>query len=103
MTRREDSIRALASFRRLPDHEQAALLRTKAAINRRVLTRNMHAYFEGCLIDESGQLPAFNWSEFTDSLADALQEMGESYGMGQALLQTVVFELQDRLSQSPRI
>ena len=99
MGNRQDSIRGMASFRRLPEHEKAVLLRTKAAINRSVLTRNMHAYFEGCLIDDEGMLPAFEWSEFTDSIADALMNLGEGYGLGNALLQTLTYRLQERLNR----
>lgn len=44
--------------------------------------------------------PKIDDSHFVDALADSLLEMGKQRGLGVALLQTLVHELQDRVNQS---
>lgn len=99
MTPRQKATVALQSVQQLPEHEQQAMLNTRASVNTRVLTRNMTAYFEGCILSDAG-VPTFSMQEFTDSLADALMRIGKKHHLGSALLQTLVIELQDRVNTS---
>lgn len=95
---RARALESLDSIQRLPQHERSALLKTKAAVDRRVLTRNMTAYFEGVLVARDGSFPAFSMQTFTESIADALMSLGQKHGYSTAVLQTLVHELQDRIN-----
>lgn len=99
MNARQKALAALPSMQQLPEHERRAIMATRAPINTRVLTRNMTAYFEGCLISDDG-IPAFNMQEFTDSLADALIRIGKKQQLGAAIVQTLIYELQDRVNNT---
>lgn len=100
ITPRQRALLSNEHINQLPEHEKATLLRTKGVVNRTALTRSLKAYFEACLIDDKGMAPAFTMDEFTDSLADALFQMGKQRQLGVAVLQTLVHDLQDRINQS---
>ena len=65
----------------------------KAAIRKEFTT-----FFVTMTTAHRGTWPAIPNSEFVDALADSLVEMGEQRGLGVALLQTLVHELQDRIN-----
>ena len=91
------AIAALASIQALPPHERAALMTIKHSVNTGVLTRNLLAFFEAAMISNDG-VPNFTMQEFTDSLADALVKLGKNRELGHAVVQTLVYELQERVN-----
>jgi hypothetical protein len=99
MNQRQRALSALDSVKQLPDHEREALMKTRGAVNKRILSRNMLAYFEGAVLSDTG-VPAFTLDEFTDSLADALIKLGQKHHLGVAITQTLIIELQDRVNQN---
>lgn len=98
-TPRQQAIAALESVNKLPEHSRSVVIRTKAALNTQILTDNMLAYFEACLVDDLGRGPAFSMAEFTDALAAATLRLGQRQRYGIAVLQTLVHELQDHINQ----
>jgi hypothetical protein len=76
----------------------------KAAADLRVhvqktLRKEFTAFFTTMTTEQPNGWPAIAPQDFVDALADSLIEMGKASGKNQALLQTLVFELQDRISK----
>ena len=98
---RAKALAAIASVQALPARERDAITSIRSAVNKRVLTRMMLAYFEASLYSNDG-VPNFTLDDFTVSLGAALLQMGINNHKGTALLQTLVHELQDNInSQVP--
>jgi hypothetical protein len=55
----------------------------------------MLAYFEGAVLSNDG-IPNFTMLEMSESLADALIMLGKNRKLGNAIVQTLIYELQDR-------
>lgn len=94
---RQRALKALASIQALTPHERKGMMGIKQQVNTRVLTRNLLAFFEASMLSDDG-VPNFTMQEFTDSLANALLQLGSNNGVGIAVLQTLVHELQDRVN-----
>jgi len=62
--------------------------------------RNEFADFFIGMTTATPEWPAIPDQEFVDALSDALLMMGKSKGLGPALLQTLVYELQDRINSN---
>ena len=64
----------------------------------RKMLRAEFADFFTAMVTPSATWPALTDQELIDALADALVAMGKRRGLGIALLQTMVHELQDRVN-----
>lgn len=94
---RAKALAALASMQALPAHAQKAMISLKPAINQRVLTKMLLAFFESSLYSNDG-VPNFTLDDFTVALGASLLQMGNNNHKGTALLQTLVHELQDNIN-----
>lgn len=63
------------------------------------LTREFHAFFKSMLTPDA-DWPAIRDEDFVDALAEAVMRTGSSQVRGIALLQTLVYELQERINLS---
>ena len=70
-----------------------------AAAVRQVLRREFTIFFNN-MMKEEPQWPRVADNEFIDAIADSLLEMGKSSNRGDALLRTLIIELQDRLNKT---
>ena len=66
----------------------------------RALLRKEFAAFFNQMTTNTTTWPRINDQELVEALADSLLDMGRQRGLGVALLQTFVHELQDRVNQS---
>ena len=66
------------------------------AVQHRIMTKEFSDFFHEMLKVEPGWV-AVTDQQFIDALADSLIRTGERSGRGFAILQTLVYELQDRL------
>lgn len=64
---------------------------------RAALRREFSAFFTTMLTPEPGW-PALSDEEFVDALADSVVDVGKRTGRGVAMLQTFVYELQERIN-----
>ncbi len=71
-----------------------------AAAVRETLRKEFSDFFIDMLKEEP-HWPSISDPEFIDALADSLIVMGKRSGRGDAILQTLVYELQERLN-NPR-
>lgn len=94
---RAKALAALASMQALPANARDAISSLKPAVNQRVLTKMLLAFFEGSLYSKDG-VPNFSLNDFTVALGAALLQMGNNNHKGTALLQTLVHELQDNIN-----
>ena len=97
MDTRKNRLAALASIQALTEKERQGFMKMKHAVYVKVLTRNMLAFFETSLLGDDGY-PDFTMQELTESLADALMKLGENRKLGHAVVQTLIYELQDRVN-----
>lgn len=81
----------LPSFNGLAAHKQRLV---------REALRNEFADFFIGMTTASDEWPAIPDQEFVDALSDALLMMGKHKKVGTALLQTLVYELQDRVNSN---
>ncbi len=66
---------------------------------RRILRKEFYAFFRVMTTEHpEKRWPAIPPDEFVDALADALLRMGDDRVSGLAMLQTLVFELQDKIN-----
>jgi len=63
------------------------------------LRKQFTAFFTTMITETDQGWPTVEHHEFIDALADSLLEMGQHSAKGHALLQTLVFELQDRINK----
>ena len=75
-----------------------ALQATRRDTVRRVLRSEIADYLTTVSAGVTGRWPDIPPQELTEALADALLDMGRQQGMGPALLQTLVYELQERVN-----
>ena len=75
-----------------------ALQATRRATVRRVLRTEIRDYLSTVSAGVSDSWPDIPPQELTEALADALLDMGRQQGLGTALLQTLVYELQERVN-----
>lgn len=66
----------------------------------RATLRREFADFFNTMTVNTPTWPAISNQQLVEALADALLDMGKERGLGVALLQTFVYELQDRVNQS---
>jgi len=66
---------------------------------RNMLRDEFAQFFTKMTTAEANNWPSIDDQELVDAIADALIQMGHQRGMGIALLQTLVHELQDRVNQ----
>lgn len=66
---------------------------------RATLRKEFTSFFTTMTTETEEGWPTVGPQEFVDALADSLMEMGKASGKHQALLQTLVFELQDRINK----
>lgn len=78
------------------DHK--AYLSAKNEHVRRTLREEFTKFFTAMTTESPKGWPAISDSELVDALADSLMEMGKRRGLGVALVQTLVHELQDRVN-----
>ena len=81
----------------LPANVQESILHLRPAVNQRVLTKMLLAFLEASLYSNDG-VPNFTLDDLTVALGAALLQMGKKNHKGTALLQTMVFELQDNIN-----
>ena len=62
----------------------------------RSMLRKEFADFFDVMTKSTDRWPNISDQEMVDAIADALVELGKRRGLGAALLQTLVYELQDR-------
>ena len=65
---------------------------------RRVLRIEIRDYLSTVSTSVADSWPDIPPQELTEALADALLDMGRQQGLGTALLQTLVYELQERVN-----
>ncbi len=75
-----------------------ALQATRRDTVRRVLRSEIKDYLSTVSASVSQSWPDIPPQELTEALADALLDMGRQQGLGTALLQTLVYELQERVN-----
>lgn len=66
----------------------------------RAMLRKEFAAFFTQMTSNTATWPRISDQELVEALADSLLDMGKQRGLGVALLQTFVHELQDRVNQS---
>lgn len=66
----------------------------------RAMLRKEFAAFFTQMTSNTATWPRISDQELVEALADSLLDMGNQRGLGVALLQTFVHELQDRINQS---
>jgi len=67
---------------------------------RAAIRKEFTAFFVTMTTANDKGWPKVDDTEFLDALADSMMEMGKQRGLGTALLQTFVHELQDRINNS---
>ena len=75
-----------------------ALQATRREAVRRVLRSEIADYLTTVSSGVAESWPDIPPQELTEALADALVDMGRQQGLGTALLQTLVYELQERVN-----
>lgn len=75
-----------------------ALQTTRREAVRRVLRSEIADYLTTVSTGVTDSWPDIPPQELTEALADALLDMGRRQGLGTALLQTLVYELQERVN-----
>ncbi len=73
------------------------LTQTIRASQRKVLRREFASFFT-TMTTAKGDWQAIPDEEFVTAIADALIQMGKEKGKGVALLQTLVYELQEKIN-----
>jgi hypothetical protein len=71
----------------------------RQALVRKILRKEFTDFFV-TMTSSTERWPTIDDQELVEALADSLIEMGRQRGLGAALLQTFVHELQDRVNQS---
>ena len=71
---------------------------TTDAVVKRILRRELAAFFKRLMSTEPGW-PGATDSQLVDALAHALIDAGKQTGQGPAMLQTLVFDLQDTINR----
>ena len=69
---------------------------TRQALVRKTLRKEFADFFT-TMTSSTDNWPNISDTEFIDALADSLITLGERRKMGSAMLQTLVYELQDRI------
>ncbi len=75
-----------------------ALQATRRETVRRVLRSEIADYLTTVSAGVTESWPDIPPQELTEALADALVDMGRQQGLGTAMLQTLVYELQERVN-----
>lgn len=73
------------------------------AAQKRLVRKKLREEFAGFFTEmttATDMWPEISDQELVEAIADALIQMGERRGKGTALLQTLVYELQDQVNQS---
>lgn len=81
----------------LKETDIALLSATRQALVRKKLRESFTEYFT-TMTTSTDSWPAISDQEFIEAIADSLIAMGEKRKLGAALLQTMVYELQDRVN-----
>lgn len=71
---------------------------TRKALVRKTLRKEFYDFFT-TMASSTDQWPDISDTELIDAIADSLIAMGERRKMGAAMLQTLVYELQDRANK----
>ena len=71
---------------------------TRKAFVRKTLRKEFYDFFT-TMASSTDQWPDISDTELIDAIADSLIAMGERRKMGAAMLQTLVYELQDRANK----
>lgn len=76
------------------------MTQTKNAQVRKILRKEITDFLVTMTTADQSGWPHIRDQDLIDALADSLLDMGAQRGMGTALLQTLVHELQDRVNSS---
>jgi hypothetical protein len=83
-----------------PHNPLEAMSEMRQKLVRETLRNEFADFFLQMTTSTGPQWPDINDQELVDAIADALVMLGRHRGVGVALLQTLVYELQDRVNQN---
>lgn len=82
------------------DNKLESLGSKRQVVVKRMLRSEFSDFFTQMTTATGPQWPSINDQELVDAIADSLIDMGRRRGKGIALLQTLVYELQDRVNST---